>query len=101
MDKRLKLSEMLHEVFPSNNIYFQPPPTKQMKFPCIVYEFANYNTTFADNKPYQVNRQFRFTYIDSNPDTDMPDKLIQLPHTVGERAYISDNMYHYPFRITL
>lgn len=101
MEKRLKLSEILHEVFPSKNIYFQPPPNKHMSYPCIVYEFANYNTRFADNKPYQLQRQFRFTYVDTNPDSDIPDKLANLPNTIGERSYIRDNLYHYPFRITL
>lgn len=101
MEKRLKLSEMLHDIWPSGNIYFQPPATTKLKFPCIVYEFATYNTRYADNKPYQLMNQFRVTYIDSDPDSDMPEKIAQMPQCIGERAYQRDNQYYYPFRITL
>lgn len=101
MEKRLKLSQMLHEVSGLDNVYFNPPSGFKMSFPCIVYSFANYNTRFADNKPYQLQREFRFIYIDSDPDSDMPDKLALMPQVVSERSYISDNRYHYPFRITL
>ena len=51
MEKRLKLSQMLHEVSGLNNVYFNPPSGFKMSFPCIVYSFANYNTRVADNKP--------------------------------------------------
>lgn len=101
MEKRLKLSQMLHEVSGLDNVYFNPPAGFKMKFPCIVYGFTQYRTRYADNKPYKLGRQFSFTYIDSDPDSDMPDKLALMPQVVSERSYISDNLYHYPFRITL
>ena len=101
MVKRLKLSQILHETLGTNNVYFQPPADKKLSFPCIVYEFNRYNTEFADNDPYHLVRQFRITYIDSNPDNEMVDKIAQLPQCVYERSYIANNRYHYTYRISL
>lgn len=100
MANRLKLDKTLREILSSDNVYFQPPPSIKMKFPCIVYERVRINTEFADNKPYQLNKIYQVTYIDSNPDSDIPDKLALLPMSVFERVYISENRYHNVFRIT-
>ena len=100
MEKRLKLDRILRDLLGTGNVYFQPPPEFKMEFPCIVYEFAQFNTRYADNQPYQLMNQYRITYLDDDPDSDMPEKIALLPKCIGERAYESDNLYHYPFRIT-
>ena len=64
MGSRLKLHEMLKDLLGSNNVYFQPPPSLMMKYPCIVYERVRINTKFADNIPYQLNKPYQLTYID-------------------------------------
>lgn len=105
MDRRQKLSKMIHTIASEADtpvhVYFQPPSTLIMKFPCIVYAFANFDTRHADNVPYKLNSQFRVTYIDTDPDSDIPEKIAQLPMCVSERAYIDDNKNYYPFRITI
>lgn len=101
MAKRAKLSEMLHEVLGSDNVYFQPPPSIKMKYPCIVYEQRRINTQYADNNPYKLDNVYIVTYIDRNPDSQIPEKIAMLPQTIFERSYISDNLYHNSFRITI
>ena len=100
MESRLKLSQKLHEILGSDNVYFQPPPSKKMVFPCIVYERVRINTRFADNNPYQLYDVFQVTFIGTNPDSDIPDKLAKLHGSVFERFYVSDNKYYNVFRIT-
>lgn len=100
MGSRLELHEMLKTKLGLKNVYFQPPPSLMMEYPCIVYERARINTTFADNKPYQLNNTYQLTYIDEDPDTPMPDEIAKLPMCVFERPYVRDNLYHYSFRIT-
>ena len=99
MGSRLKLQEELENLLGTRNVYFQPPPSLKMKYPCIVYERVRINTKFADNIPYQLNKPYQLTYIDEDPDTDMPDKIARLPMCVFERPYVRDNLYHYSFRI--
>ena len=99
MGSRLNLSKVLHEVLGNNNVYFQPPPSKQLKYPCIVYERARYNTDFADNKPYKVDKVYYATVIYTDPDFDVPDKMTLLPMCVHQRHYTQDNKYYDQFRI--
>ena len=100
MAQRLKVSKMLHEVLGSSNVYYQPPPTLKMKFPCIVYERIRINTEYADNIPYHLNNSYRVTYIDSSPTSEVPDKLAKLPGCAFETTYINDNQYYNVFRIS-
>lgn len=100
MGSRLELHNMLKETLELDNVYFQPPPSLKMKYPCLIYERDRINTQFADNIPYQHNKSYRLTYIDRNPDTDIPDKIADLPMCVFDRNYVTDNLYHFSFRIT-
>lgn len=100
MGSRLKLQEELENLLGTRNVYFQPPPSLKMKFPCIVYERVRINTRFANNNPYHLHNVYQVTYIDNNPDSEMPKHLSELHMCVFERMYVSDNMYHNVFRIT-
>ena len=101
MGHRQKMSKILHDVLGSNNVYFQPPPSLKMSFPCIVYEMSGIGTTFADNEPYHLDHIYRVIYIDYDPDSGIPDKIAMLPHCISERPYKSDNKYYHAFRITI
>lgn len=99
MGSRLELHEVLKGVLGTDNVYFQPPPSKKMSFPCIVYERARLNTDYADNKPYKIDKVYYITYVDTNPDSDMPLKLANLPMCAFQRHYVSDNKYYDQFRL--
>ena len=99
MGSRLNLQNELEELLGTRNVYFQPPPSLKMKFPCIVYERARFNTDFADNKPYKVDKVYYATVIYTDPDFDVPDKMAWLPNCVHQRHYEDDNKYHDQFRI--
>ena len=78
MGSRLNLQRKLEDLLGTRNVYFQPPPNLKMNFPCIVYERARLNTDFADNNPYKIDKVYYVTYIDTNPDSDMPLKLASM-----------------------
>ena len=100
MANRLKIANILRDLLgDGGHLYFQPPPNLKMSFPCIVYERVRINTRFADNNPYQLNDVYQVTYIDTDPDSDMPDKLAKLHQCVFERFYINDNKYYSVFRL--
>lgn len=100
MVNRQNLSRLLRDVIGNGNVYFQPPPSKKMSFPCIVYERVRINTEFADNNPYQLVDVYQVTYIYTDPDSEIPKKLANLPRCVFERRYNDDNKYYDVFRIT-
>lgn len=99
MGSRLKLQDLLEELIGNENVYFQPPPSKKMSYPCIIYERARLNTDYADNAPYKIDKVYYVTCVYTNPDYDLPLKLAQLPMCAHQRNYKQDNKYYDQFRL--
>jgi hypothetical protein len=79
--------------------YFQPPPAVSMTYPCIVYQLDDIDTNFANNIPYTLQKGYKLTVIDRDPDTSVPDDVAKLPGVSFDRFYTADNLNHYAFRI--
>lgn len=95
MNNRLELSDILHGI--CDHVYFQPSESYQMKFPCIVYQRRTGDTFFADNKPYIIHQCYTVTVIDSDPDSEIPMRVAELPMCKFDRTYSVDNLYHSTF----
>ena len=99
MAPRLELQAIFAEILESDNVYFQPPPSVRMDYPCIVYhrdyELANY----ADDFPYKRRKRYLVTVIDRDPDSGIPDKVASLPLCVYDRFYTADNLNHDVFKL--
>lgn len=94
MAPRLSLQTLLTALLGSSNVYFQPPPSLAMNYPCIVYKRDDVNTEFADNKPYKHKKRYQVTVIDRDPDSVIPDKVAALPMCVFDRFFTADNLNH-------
>lgn len=95
---RQTLSDKLHELIgDSGRVYFQPPSTVKLSYPCIIYKLDDIDSQFADNNPYSLTKKYVVKIIAKDPDTELPMKLAQLPMCTMNRAYPSDNLYHYVF----
>lgn len=99
MAQRLELQAILTEILQTDQVYFQPPPSVQMKYPCIVYHRDYELTNFADDKPYKHKKRYLVTVIDRNPDSGIPDKISELPLCVYDRFYTADNLNHDVFKL--
>lgn len=82
-----------------DNVYFQPPPTLTMKYPCIVYSKEDVDTTHANNIPYKNTKRYSVTVIDRDPDSEIPDKVAELPLCVFDRFFTADNLNHDVFKL--
>lgn len=92
--RRLKFHEILKGILGSPNVYFQPPPGNQMKYPCIKYEFAGTVNGQADNTNYMRTREYTVTYIDRSPVNDVVDKLLDLPMSSIGRVWAYNGLNH-------
>ena len=99
MAPRLELQGILTELLGSNQVYFQPPPTVQMAYPCIVYRRDYQLSRFADDTPYKHDKRYLVTVIDRNPDSDIPDKIAELPKCIFDRFYTADDLNHDVFKL--
>lgn len=99
MDRRPKLQELLVSILGSNNVYFQPPPTIKMSYPCIVYERSSGDSQYADNDAYAFMLRYKVTYIDRHPENDIVEKLIHIPMCRYDRFYTSSGLNHDVFEL--
>ena len=96
---RLDLQTILVGILGSNQVYFQPPATVEMQYPCIVYHRDYAQTDFADDYPYANAKRYQIMVIDENPDSDIPDKIGALPMCVFDRFYTADNLNHDVYKL--
>lgn len=99
MGQRLELQTLLEGVLGTPNVYFQPPPNVQMKYPCIVYKRDSARTEFAGNTPYKYAKRYQVTYIDQDPDSPTPDKIAALPMCSFNRHFAANNLNHDVFSL--
>jgi hypothetical protein len=101
MGQRLELQAILVSMVDSaEQVYFQPPPSLQMKYPCIVYNRTDIDIRHADNKPYKHKKRYQVTVIDRNPDSVITDKVATLPMCSYDRSYTADNLNHDVFTLS-
>ena len=92
MAQRLELQALLATLAPK--VYFQPPPSLAMEYPCIVYSRDNVKTEYADDQPYKLRTRYQVTVIDRDPDSPIPAKVAALPSALFDRFYTADNLNH-------
>lgn len=101
MPTRLELQSDLKKILGTNYVYYQPPESIKLTYPCIVYSQdapANY---YADNRAaYKLTKKYSITYIDTNPDSDIIERMLNKFQFISAGSpYVSDNLNHYPFTL--
>ena len=95
MPSRLELHQVLVTILgAANRVYFQPPSSLTMSYPCIVYKRDTAFVRHADNAPYLRKKRYMVTVIDKDPDSLIPDKVANLPLASFSRHFTSDNLNH-------
>lgn len=97
MADRLQLQELLEEI--TGHVYFQPPSNTTMQYPCIIYRRDNSRSEFAGNKLYLHTKRYQVTVVDRDPDTDLADKVEELPLCAIDRTFVADGLNHYVFTL--
>ena len=96
MANRTELHEELVRILGSRNVYFQPPESVKLKFPCIVYSLDNYDIRYADDLPYKIIAKYSLTIIDKDPDSTIKDAVLgSFSMCRLERVFTSNNLNHY------
>lgn len=96
---RLDLHAKLEEILGSDLVYFQPPETLKMQYPCIVYNRDEGNMRHADNNPYHFEFGYNVTVIDRNPDSPIVDRMTTLPKCRFDRHFTANNFNHDVFTV--
>ena len=100
MASRLKLHEELCAILESTNVYYQPPQSLMMKYPCIRYSPGRPELTYANNKFYNGMKRYEGIVIDEDPDSQIAEKLLNHFELISlGDPYPADNLNHFPFTI--
>ena len=97
MDQRLKLHEELSAIIGSDHVYYQPPESMKLNYPCMVYKLNRFNVRHADDLKYIKKREYTVTLIDRDPDSKYVESLESEPRTSFERFYTANNLNHWVF----
>lgn len=99
MDRRLALHEIFCNILGSRNVYFQPPESVKLKYPCIIYSRDDIENTPADDITYKQSHFYQVIVMDYDPDSEIVHKVSRLPMCVYDRHYAADNLNHDVFTI--
>ena len=99
MARRLTLQRLLEEILGSKNVYFQPPTSLQLNYPCIIYKLSGVNKKFADNRTFNYKKQYTITLITRDPVSPAIDQLLVFENTSFDRHYVVDKLNHFSYTL--
>jgi hypothetical protein len=97
MAPRLELQSLFEGL--AEHVYFQPPASIHMQYPCIIYSRDGSSTDHANNRLYRHAKRYQVTVVAQDPDTEIADKIEALRYSSFERAFAADDLNHYVFNI--
>ena len=100
MKSRTELQTKLEEILGSNHVYFQPPTTVSLKYPCFVYSFAGMDTMRANNGHYIKSSRYEITHIYKKLDNRMTEKILDsFPMISQNNCLVVDGVYNENFTL--
>lgn len=94
LTKREELNKLLKEILGSGNVYFQPPESIKMEYPCIVYQLAKMDARYANNKKYARLSRYQVTAMVKNPDDKLLPDIFNMPMCNHVRHFVHDGLNH-------
>ena len=99
-DNRLALQAELEALLSSNKVYFQPPSSIKLSYPCIIYELDGFDINHANSLIYRNKTRYTVTVIDQSPESRLPLSMLDaFEYCSFDRHFISDNLNHYLFTL--
>lgn len=94
MAPRTQLQLLLEETLGTDKVYYDPPITVEIAYPCIIYSRDLSNIQHADNAPYRWTRRYQVKLITKTADDPTFEKLIQLPMCTHSRSFKAGQLNH-------
>lgn len=100
MGTRQELQVELRTLLPGKNVYFEPPESLKMVYPCVRYRYSNGYTRFAADRPYNFSNRYELVYITDDA-TDTTHELIAMhfPLCTLDRVFTQNNLRHFVFSL--
>ena len=100
MNRRLELQSKLEELVGNSNVYFQPPASVKLSYPCVVYSVGSGDAKYANDLVYHFTNSYDVTFIYKRPNLDIIEQVVRtLPMCRLNSTYCSDGLNHYVFKL--
>lgn len=106
MGRRLDLHHLLRRTFEEatlqdseKRVWYQPPATVKLTYPCLIYKLSDMPPTYANNNPYQLEHEYELEVIDRDPNSVLRERIALLSKCRLKRVFEADNLHHYVFNI--
>lgn len=85
---------------PSGKVYYCPPESVKLEYPCVIFRPDKYEKRNADNSAYKVSKRYSITLIYREEDADdLVSDFLKLQYCSHNRHFESDNLNHEVFTI--
>ena len=75
------------------NVYFQPPESVKLSYPCIIYKRSAGDTRFADNKKYSYTAGYDVVVVETDPDRSWRQMCICTSSTAERGLLMSQTTF--------
>lgn len=100
MRTRLDFHQLLIDSAPTaKKVYFQPPESVKLVYPCIIYSLEAGENWNADDMKYVNMHRYSVMAIDRNPDSSLLNELSSIQYSELDRTYTADGLNHFVFRV--
>ena len=81
------------------HVYFQPPESVKMQYPCFVYHQSQDDVIHGNDRPYLHREVYEVPYITRQAEPVLPEAMKGLPNTRFNRRYTAENLNHFAFTV--
>ena len=97
---RDQMQTKLESILGARNVYFAPPESVKLKYPCFVYKYQRFSVRKANDTAYTVTRHYEVSYISNDPDSGMIDTMLSAyPMCSHSTSFMTDNLNHEVFDV--
>jgi hypothetical protein len=96
MASRIDFDNILKAIPGIDHVYFQPPESMKIEYPCIIYTDSQSDPQFADDEVYLLPHRYVVRLVCHPKDFDGPlkDRIAKILKTPMRQTYQKDRLYH-------
>lgn len=99
-NQRDRLHSILTSIKGPKKVYYQPPSTERLVYPCLIYTLEKINTRYANGNRYLSVPLYTLLLIDYDPESIIQKEIMDLRgdcHVKFNRYYTADNLNHWSY----
>lgn len=96
---RKELQSALEGITGVNKVYFQPPESIRLEYPCIVYSIKNHGFNHANDDKYIGVDKYEAVLIQKTYNESLIKSILRMKFCSHDAEYLNDNLYHDAFTI--